>query len=69
MESITNFFSSSLNSAGTLHLPSSFNSIPDEFRTDKHVSLFHVNPSMNGCDVNARASANGLVSLPTNNKI
>ena len=30
--------------------------------------LFHVNPSMNGCDVNAIASASGLVSLPTNNK-
>ena len=66
---ITNFFSSSFSSAGTLHLPSSFSLIPDDFRIDRHVSLFHVNPSINGCDVNAMASASGLVSLPTSSKI
>ena len=65
---MTCLFSSSFSSAGTLHLPSSLRLIPDEFRTEKHASLFQVNPSINGCDVNAKASASGLVSLPTNNK-
>ena len=41
---------------------------PEEFRSDKHASLFHVSPSINGCDVNASASGSGLVSLPTKSK-
>ena len=65
---ITCLFSSSFSSDGTLHLPSSLRLTPDDFSSEKHASLFQVNPSINGWDVNASASARGLVSLPTNNK-
>jgi len=38
IDSITSLFSSSFSSAGTLHLPSSFNWIPDEFRGAREAS-------------------------------
>ncbi len=68
MPSINALFSSSESSAGTLHLWPSLSLIPAEFIKERQASLFQVNPSINGWDVNASASGRGLVSLPTNNK-
>ena len=66
--SIISRFSSCSKSAVTLHLAPSLSLIPAELRIDIHALLFHVNPSMNGCEVNASASEIGLVSLPTNSR-